>query len=119
MSNNHLSLKGAFASTIIFASTITYQTWAGQAVYKNIETYRFYLSTHLINVSQSVGSQIKGGIFVGTQIRKMIASKELEEAKFDVEKNAWKAFKVTVEEFLGNHRKDDYVLMVSNLIRAY
>ena len=34
----------------------------------------------------------------------------------DLEKNAWQAFRMTVEGFLGNHRMEDYAMVVSNLI---
>ena len=37
----------------------------------------------------------------------------------DVEKKAWKAFKMIVEEVFGNHRRNDYVLVISNVICAY
>ena len=37
----------------------------------------------------------------------------------DLEKNALQAFRMTVEGFLGNHRMEDYVVVVSNLIESY
>ena len=63
--------------------------------------------------------KVKGGIFVRSQIRRMLASEELEEQMFDLERNAWQAFRIIVERFLGNHRRDDYALVVSNLIENY
>jgi len=38
---------------------------------------------------------------------------------FDLEKNAWQTFRMTVEGFLGNHRMEDYVVVLSNLIESY
>ena len=37
-------------------------------------------------------AKVKGGILVGSQIRKMLASEELEKQMSDLEKNAWQAF---------------------------
>ena len=37
----------------------------------------------------------------------------------DLERNAWQAFGMIVEGFLGNHQRDNYVMMVSNLIESY
>ena len=64
-------------------------------------------------------AKVKGGIFVGPQIRRMLASEELEEQMSDLKRNAWQAFRMIVEGFLGKHRRDDYVLLVSNLIKSY
>ena len=49
----------------------------------------------------------------------MLASEELEKQMSDLERNAWKAFRMIVEGFLGNHRRDDYAMVVSNLIESY
>ena len=59
--------------------------------------------------------KVKGG----PQIRRMLASQELEKQLSDLEKNAWQTFGMIVEEFLGNHRRDDYAMVVSNLIDSY
>ena len=37
----------------------------------------------------------------------------------DLERNAWQAFRMIVERFLGKHRRDDYAMLVSNLIKSY
>ena len=49
----------------------------------------------------------------------MLASEELEKQVFDLERNAWQAFRIIVEGFLKNHRRDDYAMVVSNLIESY
>ena len=49
----------------------------------------------------------------------MLASEELEKQMSDLERNAWQAFRMIVEGFLGNHRRDDYAMVVSNLIESY
>ena len=48
-------------------------------------------------------AKVKGSIFAGPQIRRMLASEELEEQMSDLEGNAWQAFRMIVEGFLGNH----------------
>ena len=62
-------------------------------------------------------AKVKGGIFVGPEIR-MLASEELDGQMSDLERNAWQAFRMIVEEFLGKHRRDDYAMLVSNLIKS-
>ena len=64
-------------------------------------------------------AKVKSGIFVGPQIRRMLSSEELEKQMSDLERNAWQAFRMIVEGFLGNHRRDDYAMVVSNLIESY
>ena len=64
-------------------------------------------------------AKVRSGIFVGPQIRRMLASEELKKQMSDLEKNAWQAFRMIAEGFLGNHRKDDYAMVVSNLIESY
>ena len=49
-------------------------------------------------------AKVKGGIFIGPQIRRMLASEELEDKMSSVEKNAWQAFRLVVEGFLGNKK---------------
>ena len=50
---------------------------------------------------------VKGGIFVGPQMRRMLTSEQLERQMSDLEKNAWQTFRMIVEGFLGKHRRDD------------
>ena len=56
---------------------------------------------------------------MGPQIRRMLASEELQGQMSDLERNAWQAFRMIVERFLGKHRRDDYAILVSNLIKSY
>ena len=49
----------------------------------------------------------------------MLASEELEEQMSDLERNAWQTFEMIVEGFLGNHRRDDYAMVVSSMIESY
>ena len=45
-------------------------------------------------------TKIKGGIFVGPQIKTMLKSKTLEEKMNETEKEAWHAFRGVVDGFL-------------------
>ena len=56
---------------------------------------------------------------MGPQIRRTLASEELEGQMSDLERNAWQAFRMIVEGFLGKHRIDDYAMLLSNLIKSY
>ena len=56
---------------------------------------------------------------MGQQIKRMLASEELEGQMSDLERNAWQAFRMIAEGFLGKHRRDDYVMLVSDLIKSY
>ena len=58
----------------------------------------------------------KGGIFVGPQIKIMLASEDMEEQMSDLKRNAWQLFRMVVERFLGNYRRDDDAMVGSNLI---
>ena len=64
-------------------------------------------------------AKVKGGMIVGPQIRRMLASEELEEQMSDLERNARQAFRMIVKGFLGNHRRSDCAMVVSNLIESY
>ena len=64
-------------------------------------------------------AKVKEGIFVEQQIRRMLASEELEGQMSDLVRNAWQAFMMIVEGVLGKHRRDGYAMLVSNLIKSY
>ena len=53
------------------------------------------------------------------QIRRILASEKLEEQMSNLERNTWQAFRMIVEGFLGNHRRDDCATVVSNLIESH
>ena len=73
---------------------------------------------HIKQMFSSISeAKAKCGIFVGLQIR-MLASEELEKQMSDLERNAWQAFEMVEEGFLGNHRRDDCAMEVSNLIES-
>lgn len=64
-------------------------------------------------------AKIAGGIFIGPQIKQMLACKELEEKMNMCEKSAWQAFRQVVNGFLGNNKCDNYKELVEQLINSY
>ncbi|KAJ4436580.1 hypothetical protein ANN_16613 [Periplaneta americana] len=64
-------------------------------------------------------AKVKGGIFIGLQIRLMLSSEELEQKMTDIERNAWKAFRAVVTGFLGNKKSDNYEEIVASLLEHY
>jgi hypothetical protein len=60
-------------------------------------------------------AKVAGGIFVGPQIKSMLACKELENKMFAVEKRAWVAFRHVVHGFLGNNKSDKYKELVEKV----
>ena len=64
-------------------------------------------------------TKIKGGIFVGPQIKTMLKSKTLEEKMNETEKEAWHAFRGVVDGFFGNKKDPNYKELVKKLIKSY
>jgi len=63
--------------------------------------------------------KLKGGIFDGPDIRKLIKDRNFTSNMNQLELNAWQSFVEVVEKFLGNHRSPDYVQVVENLLSSY
>jgi hypothetical protein len=75
-----------------------------------------YLKNKFIRISDA---KIKGGVFVGPQIRELKQDAKFEDQLSEVEKAAWKSFKkVTTSCFLGN-KAENYRDMVADLVQAY
>jgi hypothetical protein len=64
-------------------------------------------------------AKIKEGVFVGPDIRKLIANPNFDATLSALELDAWVSFKELCSNFLGNHRADNYVKLVDNLLIAY
>lgn len=64
-------------------------------------------------------AKVKEGVFIGPQIRKIIADSHFQELLGATERDAWVAFKSVVDNFLGNYKSADYVNVVQKCIRAY
>ena len=61
-------------------------------------------------------AKVKGGIFVGPQIAKMLKSETLENKMSFKEKEAWQSFRGVVEGFLVNRKDPNYRELVARLI---
>lgn len=59
-------------------------------------------------------AKVKEGVFIGPQIRKVMADTHFQDLLNDTERNAWVAFKSVVANFLGNYKSADYVNVVKN-----
>jgi hypothetical protein len=64
-------------------------------------------------------AKIKEGIFVGPQIREVLTDPNFDLVLGQFELAAWSAFKNVVKNFLGNHKREDYVSIVSEMLTSY
>ena len=64
-------------------------------------------------------AKLKAGIFVGPEIRKLMLNEEFDSRLNPVELAAWKALKLVVANFLGNHRHEQYADIVDDMLKAY
>ena len=64
-------------------------------------------------------AKVKEGVFIGPQIRKIMADEHFQDILSRSEKYAWVAFKSVVTNFLGNKKCADYVTVVKKCISAY
>ena len=75
-----------------------------------------FLKNKFPNISDA---KIKEGIFVGPQIRKLMNDPAFEESLNEFEVAAWKSFQNVVNNFLGNHKGDNYKELVTELLQNY
>ena len=64
-------------------------------------------------------AKVKGGIFIGPQVKLILKSDEFLETLSAVEKNAWICFVAVVQGFLGNNKEETYAELVANLVNSY
>ena len=62
---------------------------------------------------------LKEGIFIGPQIRKLISDTSFEETITDTEKQAWSGFKSVIKNFLGNYMDQNYKNIVENMLQKF
>ncbi|GBO17985.1 hypothetical protein AVEN_2250-1 [Araneus ventricosus] len=60
-------------------------------------------------------AKIKKGIFVGTQIRQLMKDPVFDSKLTKKEAAAWTSFKELAENFLGNHKAENYRQIVNKL----
>lgn len=83
-----------------------------KALDKNGDTY-----LHLRQVFPGLSeAKIKEGVFTGPDIRKLMKNTEFEALMTRTEKRTWRSFKSVIENFLGNHKSDDYKDIVQDLL---
>lgn len=63
--------------------------------------------------------KLKAGIFDGPQIRKLLKDTNFMKTMSEPEASAWRAFVEVVQNFLGNHKSDNYKDLVANLISTF
>ena len=64
-------------------------------------------------------AKVKGGIFIGPQVKLILKSDEFLETLSAVEKDAWICFAAVVQGFLGNNKEDNSAEIVANLVNSY
>ena len=64
-------------------------------------------------------AKVKGGIFTGPQILQMLDSKELEDNRTALERDAWQSFRNIVHGFLGRNKADNFEDLVETLLLTY
>ena len=64
-------------------------------------------------------AEIKEGVFVGPQIRKLILNDMFDKRLNETELAAWKSFKQVCSNFLGVHKSNDFEDVVVNLLGNY
>ena len=62
--------------------------------------------------------KLKGGIFDGPQVRKLIRDPEFEKSTTKLEYEAWKAFVLVVKNFLGNSKASNFEELITNMLYA-
>ena len=74
-----------------------------------------YLSRKFPKMAEA---KVKEGVFIGPQIRQLLQDSEFDQALFGKEKLAWQAFKLVATKLLGNTKADNYMELVSKLLKA-
>lgn len=69
--------------------------------------------------SQVSEAKLKAGVLNGPQLRSLLSDERFPQLLGEVELVAWRAFKAVSENFLGNHRSENYVELVDTMMTAY
>ena len=64
-------------------------------------------------------AKLKAGVLNGPQIRMLVNDSEFTKTLNPLETNAWKSFLDVTQNFLGNHRADNYKKIVETMIQNY
>ncbi|KAJ4437814.1 hypothetical protein ANN_13752 [Periplaneta americana] len=63
--------------------------------------------------------KVKGGIFVGTLVKKLLHDDEFIVKLLPIQRGTWKSFRDIVKGFLGNRRMDNYREVMQGLLKNY
>ena len=74
---------------------------------------------HIQELFPKLSEAIKGGIFVGPQVKQLMQSNSFLGKLSVVERRAWESFVSVVKGFLGNHKASNFKDMVEELVNAY
>ena len=69
--------------------------------------------------AEKTDAKLKAGIFIGPQIRELMCDPKFKNKLNPVEFAAWEAFVLVVQNFLGNHKAEQYVELVDNMLKAH
>ena len=86
-----------------------------KALDKDVTAFK-YLQNLFPKLSEA---KVKGGIFIGPQVKLILKSDEFLETLSAVEKDVWICFAAVVQGFLGNSKEDNYAELVANLVNSY
>lgn len=75
-----------------------------------------YLKSKFPKVSDA---KLKEGVFIGPQIRSLMADEHFEGLLNPLERAAWQSFKSLCCNFLGNHKAENYRDIVADLLHSY
>ena len=64
-------------------------------------------------------AKLTAGIFIGPEIRKLFADENFQKHLNTKELEAWNTLKMVAENFLGNHKAENYIEIVENMIEAF
>ena len=68
--------------------------------------------------AEKTDAKLKAGIFVGPQIWELMCDPEFKNKLNPLEFAAWEPFVLVVQNFLGNHRAEQFVELVHNMLKA-
>ncbi|GBO11908.1 hypothetical protein AVEN_227220-1 [Araneus ventricosus] len=64
-------------------------------------------------------AKLKAGVFVGTDIRKIMKDENFETKMETNERRAWESFKLVITSFLGNKKDPKYKSIVEEMIKNF
>ena len=64
-------------------------------------------------------AKVREGVFAGPQIRELIQDVKFKDQLSEVERAAWKTFKILTTKFVGNYKAEKYRDMVADLVQSY